>query len=268
MTVVKILEVSAANFGKRGRKLFSGIRNDLERVAKYHVLSPLNLEILHVLTNHFNLAVRSLSQLVDYKMCIVSTEVVKTHRDLEAYRAFQVTLAVGGDDKPASDVVVVTDFGTLRFILYKLMTADVASSGIIIFLLLANTMALHRPICQENRHDLCFPHDERVKKLGESVLSNFHHGPLVKVIKTRGEDSYCCTHFVLLGVGGVLNLATRQLKDGLKVRINDEWCFSTILKLVKFDLRFFGAWLREHMEHRHEVVSSAELFVSGENFFR
>ena len=72
-------------------------------------------------------------------MFIVSREVVKKHRDLEAYRAFQVTLEVRGADKPASDVVVVTDFGTLRFTLNKLVTADVASSGIIIFLLLANT---------------------------------------------------------------------------------------------------------------------------------
>ena len=166
-------------------------------------------------------------------MRIVATEVVKEHWTLNAYRALQVTLAVGGADKPARDVIVVTDFGTLRFTLYKLVTADVASSGIIIFLLLANTKALHRPIRPENRHDLCFPHDERVKKLGERVLSNFHHGPLVKVvIKTRGENSCCSTHFVLLGVGGVLNLATGRLKDGLKVSINDEWCFSTILELV------------------------------------
>ena len=201
-------------------------------------------------------------------MRIVATKVVTEHWNLKAYRALQVTLAVSGDDKPARDVIVVTDIGTLRFTLYELVTADVALSGIIIFLLLANTKALHRPIRPENRYDLCYPHNDRVKKLGERVLSNFHHGPLVKVIKTRGKDSCCCTHFVLLGVGAVFNLATGRLKDELKVRINDEWCFSTILELIEFDLHFFGAWHREHMEHRHEVVSSAELFVSLENFFR
>ena len=220
------------------------------------------------MTDDFDLAVRSLSELVDDLVRIVATEVVKEHWNLKAYRPLQVTLAVGGADKPARDVIVVTDIGTLRFTLYELVTADVASNGIIIFLLLANTKTLHRPIRPENRHDLCFPHDERVKKLGERVLSNFHHGPLVKVIKTRGDDSCCCTHFVLLGVGGVLNLATGGLKDGLKVRINDKWCISTILELVEFDLRLFGAWHWEHMEHRHEVVSNAELFVSRANFFR
>ena len=174
---------------------------------------------------------------------------------------------MGGADKPASDVVVVTDIGTLRFTLYKFVTADVASSGIVILLLLANTKALHRPIRPKNRHEFCFSHDERVKKLGKSDFSNFYHGLLVKVIKYRCENC-CCTHFVLSGVGGVLNSATRRLKDGLKFRINDEWCFSTILKLIKFYLCLFGAWQRKHMKHRHEVVSSVELFVSRENFFR
>ena len=116
-------------------------------------------------------------------MRIVATEVLKEHQNLKAYRALQVTLAVGGADKPARDVIVVTNLGTLRFTLYELVTDDVASSGIIIFLLLANTKALYRPIRPENRHDLCFSYDEQVKKLGERVLSNFYHGLLVKVIK-------------------------------------------------------------------------------------
>ena len=73
---------------------------------------------------------------------------------------------------------------------------------------------------------------------------------------------------MLLGVGGELNLATGRLQDGLKVSIYDERRLCTILVLVEFDLRVFGAWHREHMEHRHEVGSSAELFVSRKNFLR
>ena len=76
-------------------------------------------------------------------MRILSTEVVKEHWNHETDRAFQVTLAVSGADKPALDVFVVTDVKTLRFTLYKLATADVAPIGIIIFLLLASTKALH-----------------------------------------------------------------------------------------------------------------------------
>ena len=68
---------------------------------------------------------------------------------------------------------------------------------------------------------------------------------------------------MLLGVGGVLYLATGRLKDGLKVHIVYKWRLCTILVLVEFDFRLFGAWRREHMEHRHEVVSGAELFVAS-----
>ena len=63
---MKILEISAANGGKLGRKLLQGSRQELERVADDHVLSPLDLAVLfHVLINHFDLTIRSLSELVD-----------------------------------------------------------------------------------------------------------------------------------------------------------------------------------------------------------
>ena len=53
---------------------------------------------------------------------------------------------------------------------------------------------------------------------------------------------------MLLGVGGVLYLATGLQKDRLKFCINDERRLSTILVLVKFDLRLFGAWRRKNMK--------------------
>ena len=174
-------------------------------------------------------------------MRIVATKVVEEYWDLETDRALQVTLALSGADNPARYVVVVTFFRTLCFTLYKLVTADVAPSCIIIFLLLANTEALHRPIPSENRYNICFLQNQRVKKLGERVLSDLHHGPLVKVIKTRGENGRWCAYFVLLGVGGVLHLATGRLKGGLKIRIDYKWCLSTILVLVEFDLGCFRA---------------------------
>ena len=217
-----------------------------------------------------NLEVRSLSKLVDDLVSIVATKVVEKHWDLEADRALQVTLAMGSANKPAGarDMVVVSDFRTLRFPLYELVTADVAPSGIIIFLLLAGTQALHRSICPKYRYDFRFPHDKRVKELGERFLSDFHHGPLVKVIKTRGEDRCCSTYFVLLGVGGVLNLTTGHLEDGLKVSIYDERRLCTILIVVEFYLRLFGNWRRKHMKHRHEIVSGAELLVARQNVLR
>ena len=119
-------------------------------------------------------------------MRIVATKVVEEYWDFEAYLALQVTLALGGDDKPAHDVVVVTDFWTLCLAVYKLVTANVAPSGIIIILLLASTTALYPQILFENRHDFCFLHDERVIKLSERVISNLQHVLLVTVIITRG----------------------------------------------------------------------------------
>ena len=145
--------------------------HELKRVAKYHVLPPLGLEIFfHVLTDNLDFAVRSLFKLVDDKVCILATKVVQEHLDFEAYQTLQVTLTLSSDDKPACNVVVVTDFGTLRLTFNKLVTADVAKCGIIILLLLAGAKALHRPIRPENRHDLYFPHDERVKERPARLL--------------------------------------------------------------------------------------------------
>lgn len=46
---------------------------------------------------------------------------------------------------------------------------------------------------------------------------------------------------LLLGIGGVFNLATGLIKDGLKVCIDDDWCISKTFVLVKFYFRLFGA---------------------------
>ena len=75
----------------------------------------------------------SLSELVNDKVRIVATEIVEEHWDFIADWALQVTLAVGGANKPPRDVVVIRDFGTVRLAFYELVTADVAPSGIIIF---------------------------------------------------------------------------------------------------------------------------------------
>ena len=80
-------------------------------------------------------------------MRIVTTEVAEKHWDFKAYRALKIALAVGSADKPARGVIVVTDIGTLRLAFYILVTANVAARRIIIFVILAGTQALYRPIC-------------------------------------------------------------------------------------------------------------------------
>ena len=73
---------------------------------------------------------------------------------------------------------------------------------------------------------------------------------------------------MLLGESGILNLASERLEDGLKVRIYDKWCFCTILVIIEFNLGLVGAWNREHVKHRHKVVTCVKLFVASRNFLR
>ena len=87
---------------------------------------------------------------------------MEEHWDLEADRALQVSLAMGGANKPARYVVVFSDFGTPRFTLYELVSADVAPRVIIILLLLAGSQAIYCSICWEFCNYLCFPNDKNV----------------------------------------------------------------------------------------------------------
>ena len=54
------------------------------RVVIDDVLSQFNLKVLfHILFDHFNFAVRSISELVDDQVPVVSTEIVKEDGDSE-----------------------------------------------------------------------------------------------------------------------------------------------------------------------------------------
>ena len=62
--VVKVLKISAADLSKRSREIFQRGSYELKRFAENHVFVQFDLEILlHVLTNNFDLAVRSLFEL-------------------------------------------------------------------------------------------------------------------------------------------------------------------------------------------------------------
>ena len=51
--------------------------HELERVAENNLLPPIDLEVLlHVLTYHFDLAIKSLAELMNDQVPIVATEVV------------------------------------------------------------------------------------------------------------------------------------------------------------------------------------------------
>ena len=135
----------------------------MKLVAKYHILPSLALEILlHVLTDNVDFAVRSLSKLVDDQVRFLDTKVVDIHCNHRADRAFQITLAVGAADKPARNVVVVSEFGPLSLNFYKLVSANVEPRNIIIFLLLASTQAIHCSIFSKFLNYLRFPNDKNV----------------------------------------------------------------------------------------------------------
>ena len=123
----------------------------------------LELEILlHVITDTFDFAVTSLSKLVDNQVRIVATKVVEDHWNFNTDQALQVTSVVGGADKPACNVVMVTEFGATSITFFKLVSADVSPRGIIIFLLLASTKAIHRTICSKFLNYLRFPNNKGV----------------------------------------------------------------------------------------------------------
>ena len=78
---------------------------------KDHVVAPLNLEILlHILTDYFNLAIRTLPKLVNNQVRIVSTEVVKEDWYLKHDWPLQVALPMSDAKELTSDVVVVANF--------------------------------------------------------------------------------------------------------------------------------------------------------------
>ena len=91
------------------------------------------------MTDHFDFAVKSLFELVDNQVHIVTTVIIKEHWDFEVDLTLQVTFAMGGANTPARYVIVISIFVALRFTLYNLVTAYVAPRGIFILLLLAGT---------------------------------------------------------------------------------------------------------------------------------
>ena len=133
--LVKIVEVSTAGLGKRGRILLKRGRYKLELVAKDHVLPLFHLEILlHVLTDHFDLAVWSLFEVVDDQVRVVSRKVVEEDRDPETDQALQVALAVSRAKEVLCSEVVITDLRLSRIKFLERVAADVTLRRVIIFL--------------------------------------------------------------------------------------------------------------------------------------
>ena len=189
-------------------------------------------------------------------------------RDPETDRALQVSLAVSGAKEKSREVVEVTDFRPLWIVLLERVTADVALCPVLILFSLLGTHALNRAIRPELLHDRRLPLDEHVQEPGERILTDLRHDQLIVLAESRAEDGRRGAHFMLLKVSSLLCLATKRLDDGLEVRIDHERRHGAKLVVKEFELRLFKAGRREHMEHRHEIVSIAELLVARENFLR
>lgn len=62
---MEILQITAANFGKLNRKLLHGRWQKLEQVGEDNVSPQFDIKLLfYVLTNYFDLAIRSLFDFV------------------------------------------------------------------------------------------------------------------------------------------------------------------------------------------------------------
>ena len=139
-------------------------------------MPSLNLEILlHVLADYFYLALRSFAELVDDKMSVVTTKVVKEDRDSETDRTLRVTLAVSGSEEESSDVIVITDLRPLRIVLHERVAADVALRRVLVFLPLLGAQLLHWSIGSELLDDRSLPLDEDVSELGKCIFFDLHH---------------------------------------------------------------------------------------------
>ena len=116
------------------------------------------MEILfYILTNHLDLALRSLPELVNDQVRVVSTEVVEEDRDSETDRALQVALAVSGADEESSNVIMVSDLRLLRIVLLERVAADVTLRCVLVFLLLLSAYSIHRSIGLKLLEDRRFP---------------------------------------------------------------------------------------------------------------
>ena len=75
---MEIEEATTAGLGGWSREFLQRGVQELERVVKYYLFTVRDLVILrYVLTDDFYLAVRSIAELVDDQVRVVSTEVVK-----------------------------------------------------------------------------------------------------------------------------------------------------------------------------------------------
>ena len=77
----------------RGSKLLKEGLQVLTRVAGYHVLALINLEIIfHVLKEHIYFTVQSFAELVDDQKQIEATEVKEEHLNFKLIRQFMLNL--------------------------------------------------------------------------------------------------------------------------------------------------------------------------------
>ena len=170
--------------------------------------------------DHLDFTIRSLSELVNYQVSVVSTKVVEEVRDPNTDWALQVALPVSSADEESCDVVVVTDLRPLRIVLLKCLAANVAFGHVFILLPLLGTHPLYRSIRPKLLHDRRLPLDENVQELVERILFDLRHRQLIVIAESKAEDSCCGAHFVLLRVSCLLYLATKRLDDGLEVCID------------------------------------------------
>ena len=116
------------------------------------------MEILfHVLTYDFDLALRSFFELVEGQVRVVTTEVVKEHRDSKTDRALQVALTVSGAEKEFSDVIVITDLRHFRIVLFVRVAANLAMRRVFVFRPLLGVHSFHRSINLKLLNDGFFP---------------------------------------------------------------------------------------------------------------
>ena len=151
------------------------LRQKLERVAKYHVAAPHDLEVpLHVLADRPHSATGVRGHLLDYQVPIVAAQVVEEHRHVVNDIALPVAEVVRVTDVVASHVVVVVHLAPVGVLAIKRAVgpaADAADGRFKVAVTLPLRQVPHRPVRLQVLDALGFPLDELVEELPERVLA-------------------------------------------------------------------------------------------------
>ena len=109
------------------------------------MLPPFNLKVcFNVKSDDLEFSVLKIRKLVNDKVRIVSANIVKKHRDLVIYSSLEIAMTMSAAHKLGRNVVMVTDFRSVRiFLSLKRLLTNVDLNCIVVLLILCARQSSH-----------------------------------------------------------------------------------------------------------------------------